>query len=529
MRLEPKKRPGSMGRDDRHAPPCSPSADWPPPYGLLDSLGVAAFVLDGFGTIMHANMPAERLIGLPRDGLAGCPLLDFAPALVDAADLCRLRAGLVVAASGARQTIEARGRGGGYDLTLAPLPDGGGVMVTAVDAGPRLRAEARAGEAERLEQALRDAKCEAERALKAKTRFLAAASHDLRQPAQALTLFGAILTERLQGHPQLPMVLRMTEAVEALRGLLDGLLDVARLDAGVVVPKPEPFPLCDLLTRLQADYAPIAEAKGLRLRVRAPRVWLRSDEALLERVLRNLLDNALKYTDRGGVLLAARRRGGALRIDVLDTGVGLPADQMDEIFEEFVQLGNQERDRSRGFGLGLAVVKRLSRLLDLPVSVRSRPDRGACFSVTVPMQGAPAPEEAGRGDAAAASAGGLVVLIDDDPMVLQSMGLVLEMWDWTVLPAATSDEAVEAVRSAGRRPDVIIADYRLRNGCTGVQAIHALAAAMGAAVPAILLTGDTSPERIREARESGFVMLHKPVTVGDLSAALAEARRSAAP
>jgi len=492
---------------------------------VFDALGVFVAVLDAQGRITDLNAAAERAAGRPRAALLGQAFVEVFvwQGVEDAA--ARLRHALAFAVSGLPQQVELRGTGTAIDLSVAPLADGAGAVagfaITGVDAGPRVRAEAAAYD---REERLRAARDEAERANRSKTRFLAAASHDLRQPAQSLTLFGALLADRLRGHPQMPLVQHLNQAVEAMRTLLDGLLDVSRLDAGIVVPEPAPFPLADLFGKLEAEYAPRARAKGLRLRCRTVRIWVRTDPGLLERLLRNLLDNALKYTYQGGILLGCRRRGDVLRIDVLDTGVGMPADKLDEIFEEFVQLGNAERDRSRGLGLGLAVVKRLARLLNLPVSVRSVPGRGTRFSVEVPMHAASRPCAPARPKFDMEGGGGLALVIDDEEMILHSLRLVLEAWGWDVLTAPSGDEALLLLEGAERMPDVVIADYRLRHGRTGVEAIHDLHALAGEPIPAIVLTGDTSPERIREARRSGFAVLHKPVTLAELSARLAEVR-----
>ena len=491
---------------------------------VFDALGVLVVVLDRDGRITGVNAAALRLINVACDTLIGQP---FTAAFLwtgtdDAPQ--RIRDALAAAAAGVSRTLTLRADDHWLDLTVAPLSpaEGGaaGMVVTGVDVGRRVRAER---ESREREERLRAAKEEAERANRSKTNFLAAASHDLRQPAQSLTLFGALLADRLRGHPQLPLVQTLNQSVEALRALLDALLDVARLDAGIVVPDAAPFPLGELFERLRADYGARAYGKGLRLHVRPTAAWVNTDAALLERILRNLLDNALKYTGAGGVLIGCRRNGGTLRIDVVDSGVGMPADKLDEIFEEFVQLGNAERDRARGLGLGLAVVKRLSRLINLTVTVRSSPGRGTRFSVEVPMHGAARPAAAGR-RLGGLDGGGLALLIDDEELILDSLRLVLEQWGWNVLAAPSGEEALRLLEEAEQSPDVIIADYRLRHGRTGAEAIRDVHARLGTPVPAIVLTGDTNPDRIREARRSGFAVLHKPVTLPELCAQLTEAR-----
>ncbi|WP_188259085.1 hybrid sensor histidine kinase/response regulator [Azospirillum tabaci] len=503
------------------------------PAGLrrvFDTIGVAIALLDRQGRIADLNAAMQRAIGCPQDLLIGQPMVS---AFVwggreDAAE--RFAQAVAAAGRGVVQELTLTGDGNWLDIALVPLPaECGGqpadIVMTAADASRRMGAEARL---RGQEECLRAARDEVARAGQAKVRFLAAASHDLRQPAQSLTLFGAVLAERLSDHPQLPLVQTMNRAVEAMRGLLDALLDVARLDSGIVSPDMAPFALAEMMERLEADYGPRATAKGLKLRVRPFKAQVRSDAILLERLLRNLLDNAVRYTASGGVLLGCRRRGMILCIEVADTGVGIPADKLDEIFEEFVQLGNAERDRSRGLGLGLAVVKRLSHLLGLPVRVRSRPGRGTCFTVEVPLHASWNPNGTERAMPSLDRPGALALIIDDEELILQSLRLVLEQWGWDVLAAASGEEALRQLDGAERLPDVIIADYRLRYGRTGVDAIRDIHAFVGEPIPAILLTGDTSPDRIREARRSGFTVLHKPVTLSELSSHLEEARARAA-
>ena len=369
-----------------------------------------------------------------------------------------------------------------------------------------------------IETALRAAKEEAERANVAKSRFLAAASHDLRQPVQSLLFFIHVLGERLAGHEARPLVGTMHQALDALKGLLDGILDLTKLDAGVISPQVRAFPLGPVLERLEAEYAPRFAAKRLDLRVVLTGLSIESDATLLGRILGNLIENALKYTEHGGVLVGCRRRGGMLRIEVWDTGIGVPPDRMEDIFDEFVQVGNPARDRTQGLGLGLAIVKRLARLLGHRLEVRSRPGNGSVFSIEVPAGAAapcasappplPAPAEV--------AAGILAVIIDDDVIVLHGLRAMLETWGYAVVDAEAADTAVARVEALGRAPDVVIADFRLRDGRTGVEAIAALRGAFGAALPGILLTGDTGPGLLAEAAELGLVTLHKPVPPAEL-------------
>lgn len=251
------------------------------------------------------------------------------------------------------------------------------------------------------ERQLMDAKDSLERALAARTRFLAAASHDLRQPVQALLYFINVLELRLRDHPALDLVREMEVSLDGLRALLDSLLDVSRLDAGLVAVNRADVPLDSLLAQLAAEMRPLAEDKGLVLRLVPSRLTVRSDPVLLGRVIRNLLQNAIRYSDKGAILLGCRRQRGRARIEVWDTGIGIPETNLQQIFEEFYQVGNSERDRRQGLGLGLPIVQRLCQLLGHDLSVRSREGAGSVFSVGIPLaegasQPVPASRDAGR-------------------------------------------------------------------------------------------------------------------------------------
>ena len=235
---------------------------------------------------------------------------------------------------------------------------------------------------------------------------------------------------------------------------------------------------------------------------------------LLERILLNLVSNAVRYTSRGGVLVGCRRRGERLRIEVWDTGPGIAESQHQYIFDEFYQIPDPDRDRRGGLGLGLAIVDRFRRLLDHPIALTSRPGKGSCFSIEVPLCTPPARRDAppGPGDLAQEKAGaGLVLVVDDDPMVLEAMRGLLERWGYRTITGA-SHEAVAALAAGGPRPDLIIADFHLSGGRTGIETIEHVRAALGGKIPAFLVSGDTSPERLQQARAQGYTLLHKPVS-----------------
>jgi len=379
-----------------------------------------------------------------------------------------------------------------------------------------------------LEQRVRNATGEllaqkeaAEAAVLAKSRFLAATSHDLRQPLHALTLLIAALRERgLAGEAQ-----RLLELIDgsasALESLLNALLDLSKLDAGVVAAHRECFPAQRTLDNLARQFAQEAREKGLRLRIHGSACWLRSDPILLERILNNLVSNALRYTDHGGVLVGLRRAPDGVRCEVRDSGRGIPAAFRERIFEEYFQLENPERHRDKGLGLGLAIVSRLARLLDSEVEVTSTPGRGSCFRFLVAR--CPPPEHRAPTQPAAfvlPLVGTLVACIDDDEQILEAMARVFAGWGMEMVAGSEVATVRDELRELGRAPDLILSDYRLRGGHTGIDAVRLLREAFGASIPAALITGDTAPETIQAINASGLALLHKPLKPAKLRAFL---------
>ena len=377
--------------------------------------------------------------------------------------------------------------------------------------------------AETLAESLRDQMEIAETANRAKSSFLAAASHDLRQPVHALGLFvGA-----LRGMAMSPDATRILERIEvstqALDSLFSALLDISRLDAGVVEVNLRAFPLAPMLERICRDYAKEAQDKGVGLVLVRGAVALKSDPILVERILRNLVSNAVRYTETGRVLVGCRRDSVAVRVEVWDTGPGISRDQHEQIFQEYYQLGNAERDRAKGLGLGLAIVRRLTLLLECPLTLRSTPGRGSCFAVTIPRAGAVVVDETRPLEAdphPQPMPRRLIVVIDDEIEILAAMSTLLERWGHRVIAAEGGTAAIRRLADMPMRPDLIITDFRLRQGETGLQVIEALRLEYNAVIPAILITGDTAPERLVEARDSGLLILHKPVSNSRLRAAL---------
>jgi PAS domain S-box-containing protein len=396
--------------------------------------------------------------------------------------------------------------------------------------------------AERLrksEAAQRSAKEEAQRASAAKSRFLAASSHDLRQPLQSLILFTGVLKKYVQGARGQQALKQLEDGLGALKALLDSLLDVSKLDAGMVTPEIIDFPISEVLDEIAASYAPIASAKGLGWRVESCSDWVRSDKTLLGRVLRNLIENALRYTVSGHIRIVCGRVGGGgigggvgerLRIAVEDTGIGIPADHLDRIFEEFHQVGNPARDRRQGLGLGLAIVRRISNLLDHRIEARSTLGEGSTFSIELPLgaQGSACPPDREDTSPGQEGRGRLAVVVDDDAMVLDSLQAILTDWGYQVLTAADTEQAIAEVREVGRPPDIVIADYRLREGHTGMEAIYTVRALFDQPIPGLILTGETDLDFQRTALAHGLGIAHKPVTPSQLGRILAQQLNAAA-
>lgn len=383
------------------------------------------------------------------------------------------------------------------------------------------------------EAALRDAKNEAERANLSKTKFLAATSHDLQQPLNAARLFvGALQEARLSARDR-RLVRSVNSALEAVDGLLNALLDISKLDAGIVRAEVGSFAADALLSELAREYAGVAASRGIALRFVRCGATLRSDPQLLSRIIRNFLSNAVRYTPSGRVLLGCRRRNGMVRVGVWDTGPGIPEDKLDAIFEEFRQIGPPQQDGERGLGLGLAIVDRIARILRHRVEVRSCPGRGSVFTVDVPLaKPAPHRRRASRTVAAAAPgarlAGTAVLVIDDDTSIAGAMEALLGAWDCKVVSAASSAEALARWRAASSPVDLIIADYHLADGPTGVDAIEAVQRLLPAKVPAMLITADHSGELRRDLELRGYPLLYKPVKPAQLRAMITYLLSSAA-
>jgi signal transduction histidine kinase/ActR/RegA family two-component response regulator len=371
-------------------------------------------------------------------------------------------------------------------------------------------------ERKQAETALGAAKADAEHANLGKSRFLAAASHDLRQPLQTISLMQGLLLTRVKDESTLELVGKLGDTVGAMSSMLNALLDINELEAGILLPEMVDFPIDELLDGLKAEFGYHAGAKGLDWRGVPCRMRVHSDRKLLEQMVRNLLSNAVKYTEHGKILIGCRQRAERLRLEVWDTGIGIPGDQLQTIFEEFRQLHNSARERSRGLGLGLSVVQRLGGLLGVSIDVRSRPGSGSLFAIEVPLAAGArdAWQAADRPDAAEGTEPrGSLLIIEDDPMLLDLLALLFQDEGHQVAAAGDGRQAL-ALASTGRlRPDVIIADYNLPGGMNGVQAITGLREMLRRDIPAIIMTGDIA----QNLAPTNCIQLNKPVKSDDLT------------
>jgi CheY-like chemotaxis protein len=364
---------------------------------------------------------------------------------------------------------------------------------------------------------------EAEAANLSKTRFLAAISHDVLQPINAARLFTSALRETDEAGEQRRLAERVDVSLRDAEELLDGLLDVSRLDAGSLKPEITVFRLDELLASVAAQYAPLAAARGLRFRVHAGPLSVRSDRRLLRRALQNFVANALRYTKEGRVILGARRRGGGVEIEVWDSGPGIPPHHLAQIFEEFRRFDQPSPWGERGLGLGLSICQRVSRMLDHPISVRSWPGKGSVFGIHVPLADTTVPAKAPRAAAPAGDLAGLKVLcLDNDREILDGMEALLGRWGVDVRVAETVAGALALARDA--RPDVLVADYHLHDELDGLGALVALRGICGAHTPAVLVTADGSDQVKRAARDLGIPVLTKPVKPASLRAFLGAQR-----
>jgi two-component system, chemotaxis family, CheB/CheR fusion protein len=481
---------------------------------ILYSTDVATLFLDTALNIRFFTPATKKLFSvIPSD--VGRPLADLNSLASDSALLIDARSVLEDHAPIERE-IEAQD-GVWFIRRILPYSTHNsrveGVVITFTDISER----------KRTRQALEAAKLQAEHSNKAKSRFLAVASHDLRQPLQTLALLQGLLAKMVEGEKAQKTVARLDDTLAAMSGMLNTLLDINQIEAGTVRPQIVQFPVHDLLDRLRDEFSFHAQARGLNFRVVPCSLLVKSDPRLLEQMLRNLLSNALKFTERGDVLLGCRRHEAALTLEVWDTGTGIPASELGSVFEEYHQLDNAARERSRGLGLGLSIVKRLGELLGHEVKVRSQLGRGSVFSVVIaqPSKSAlPTPHEnkpklhVGTN---AATRTGAILVVEDDPELRDLLELVLKDEGHQVATAPDGLAGEALVAHGTFHPELILADYNLPNGLSGLQLASMLRGHLKQQVPIVILTGDISTATLRDIATHKCVHLNKPVKLAELS------------
>jgi PAS domain S-box-containing protein len=483
----------------------------------------ALLLVDERGQIVYVNAAAVALFGHPASQLIGQTIEQLVPR--KSRDIHqRYREGFAAAPAtremGARLVALSACRHDGTEfpaeIRLAPVEEGGvGYVLAAVrDVTDRRR----------ITDELRAARAEADGANQAKSRFLATASHDLRQPLQTLQLLNAALARRLTGEGELDLIQRQQAALESMADLLNALLDVTKLESGNIRPNLEVVHVAQVLADLQQQFESLAASRGLALTILPTGACLRTDRVLFRQILQNLLNNALQYTREGGVTVSFRQDAGGLAICVSDTGVGIPAPDLDRVFDEYYRV-DTKGPRPRGFGLGLTIVRQISRLLGYAVRVESELGRGTTFALHVPDEHLVATPDAAAVQPGPAAARldvpkPAVLIIEDDPAVRDALGLVLSLEGYPARTADSPAAAMEVFANHGAEIDVVVSDFHLGPGKNGLELLEEMRGVAGRDLPAVILSGDTSPVLARIEAIDRVALLRKPVEARQLIAKL---------
>jgi PAS domain S-box-containing protein len=482
----------------------------------LDSSPDAMVLVDTSGKIVFANRQLTVLFGYDREQVQGQVIELLIPERFRARHVghrATFAAEHRTRPMGVELELFARRKDGAefpVEISLSPINDSDGHLVVATIRDVTDR--------KRVQQELIQAREAADRANQAKSRFLATASHDLRQPLQSLALLNGAL-RRVVDHPDaLEALTHQDQAIEAMSKLLNALLDISKLESGAIKPQPVDFTVGTLCKQLEQEFSGVAASKGLRLQVASSETSVHSDPALVGQILRNLLSNAIKYTRAGSVRLTSTRGAASVRIEVVDTGIGIPADQLQFIFDEFFQVGVSANSSRDGYGLGLSIVQRLVRLLGLKLEVRSELGKGSVFALELPSgcdATVASTVRANPAQTAPQASAPQVLLVEDDPAVRNATRMLLKVEGYRVLAASCLAEARSLAREHPRL-DLLVTDYHLGDGETGTQVIAALREELGQHFKAVLITGDTSSALKELQRDGRLQLARKPIHADEL-------------
>jgi PAS domain S-box-containing protein len=495
----------------------------------LDAAPDALLIVDGAGLVQFANRQVSVLFGYAYDEIIGKPIEQLLPERFRSHHVGhrdRYLAAAKLRPMGVGLDLFAQRRDGtefAVEISLSPIEGKMGRLVAAAirDVTERKRTQTELIQAretaERAQQVAVEARISADRANLGKSRFLATASHDLRQPLQALALLNRTLRGFVSDQGAAEALLQQELTITAMSRLLNALLDIGKLESGAIKPAPADFPLSQLFDELRRDFSGLAADKGLVLKVEDSGEWVNSDPALIEEVLRNLVSNAIKYTQKGEVRVSCRLDGQSIRVEVQDTGIGISSDQIPCIFDEFYQVGVSTHSSREGYGLGLSIVQRISVLLGLNLAVASELGHGAIFSFTL------SPGKPGRAHAdmraqpstRAQVRRARVLLVEDDSAVRNATRLLLSVEGYSVTAVCSLAEAQQAV-DGGAMIDLLVTDYHLRDGETGLAVIAALRAIFGAELKTLLITGDTSSVVRKISQDSNLRVISKPVNADEM-------------